>query len=253
MSDVNAQPEFSLVLPCYNEETCLAATAGDLLRAFAEKGVRAELVLVNNGSTDKTGAVIDQLAARDAAVRKVTVGVNQGYGHGILEGLRAARAPYVGFLCADGQVMAHDVAHLCEVMRREGPATLVKVRRRFRKDGLLRKVQSIIYNGLMSVIFGPMRSLDVNGNPKILSRAAYEKMHLVSKDWFLDPEVMIKARWLGLRVIELNVQGVHRQGGKSHVRWHTCIEFMKNIARYRLGGAAREWRRQVSAPSGERS
>lgn len=248
-----AQPEFSIVLPCYNEEACLAETAGALARAVAQRGVRAELVLVDNGSADGTGRIIDQLIAQGAPVRKVRVEVNQGYGHGILEGLRTCRSTYVGFVCADGQVLADDVIHLCEVMKREGPSTIVKVRRRFRKDGLLRKVQSVTYNVLMSVVFGAMRSLDVNGNPKILSRDAYEKMQLRSKDWFLDPEVMIKARWLGLRVVELNVQGVHRQGGKSHVRWHTCIEFMKNIARYRLGGAARDRLHAVAQPSGEKS
>jgi len=247
------QPEFSLALPCYNEEKCLAETVHDLLRALQAQNVRAEVVLVDNGSHDGTGGVIDTLAAENLAVRKVRVPVNQGYGHGVLEGLRACRAPYVGFLCADGQVRADDVAHLCTVMQREGSTVLVKVRRRFRKDGLLRKVQSVIYNLVMSIVFGRMHSLDVNGNPKLFARAAYEKMNLRSDDWFLDPEVMIKARWLGLRVVELDVQGVHRQGGKSHVRWHTCIEFMKNIARYRLGGAARQARQSMAASAEDRS
>ncbi len=241
MNSTPARPELSLSIPCYNEENCLEATARDLLRAFTERGIALELVLVDNGSTDGTGCVIDALAAAGLPVRKVRVDVNQGYGHGVLEGLKACRAPLVGFTCADGQVAADDIARLYQAMHAAGPPLLAKVRRRFRKDGLLRRIQSVGYNTVMLLLFGPM-GLDVNGNPKLFPREACDRMRLRSLDWFLDPEVMIKARWMGLRILELDVDGVHRQGGKSHVRWHTCLEFTRNILRYRYGARERELR-----------
>lgn len=233
-------PAVSLAIPCYNEEECLEATLRDLLRAFAARNIAAELVPVDNGSTDGTGAILDRMMAEGLPIRKVHVAVNQGYGHGALEGLRACSAPLVGILCADGEVSPEDVVRLCESLLEARQPSLAKVRRRYRKDGILRKVQSTVYNVMMSVIFGALHSLDVNGNPKIFPRAAFQKMALRSKDWFLDAEIMIKARWLGLQVIECDVQGKHRQGGKSHVKWHTCLEFVRNIFRYRLSGAAAE-------------
>ncbi len=233
-------PAVSLAIPCYNEEGCIEGTVRDLLRVFQAHRIPLEVVLVDNGSTDGTGAILDRLVAEGLPVHKVRVPVNQGYGLGALEGLRACRAPRIGILCADGEVGPEDVARLCEMLIQDQRPSLAKVRRRYRKDGILRKIQSTIYNVLMSVIFGALHSLDVNGSPKIFPRSAFERMHLRSHDWFLDAEIMIKARWLRLHVIETDVQGKHRQGGKSHVKWHTCVEFVRNIFRYRLSGAAAE-------------
>jgi glycosyltransferase involved in cell wall biosynthesis len=239
---VGLAPELSLVLPCYNEEECLERTVGDLATAFAAANIRLQLVLVDNGSCDRTGEIIDQLAARGFPITKATVPVNLGYGHGILEGLKRCTASLVGYLCADGQVPP-DAAIACYVLARSAARpTLVKVRRRFRKDSWRRKLVSVAYNLGMQFIFGWLDSIDLNGNPKVLPRDVLLSMHLQSRDWFLDPEIMIKSKYLGLKVIECQIEGKLRQGGKSNVRFSTCLEFMKNIVRYRMGSPIRHWR-----------
>lgn len=194
-----------------------------------------ELVLVDNGSTDATGEIIGQLRDEGLPVVKETVAANQGYGHGVLRGLARCRGRYVGFICADGQVDAQDVAKLFEIARRSPEPKLVKVRRRFRMDGLVRKIVSVGYNVFANILFGGVRSIDINGNPKIFPREYYERMNLQSRDWFLDAEVMIKAKRLGLSVFEVNVLGQLRGGGTSNVRATTCWEFVVNLARARFG------------------
>jgi len=241
------QAEVSLVMPCYNEEECLPRTAGELLQAFAKRGIALQLVLVDNGSRDRTGAIIDELIAQGQPVTKVTVQVNCGYGNGVLEGLRACSAPWVGFLCADGQVTAEDTAMICELVRATTAPTLAKVRRRFRKDSWRRKLVSVLYNLGMQFVFGWLGSIDLNGNPKVLPRKLYEAMKLESRDWFLDPEIVIKAKYLGVPVLERDVEGQLRQGGRSNVRYITCLEFGKNILRYRFGAAMREWKKSLRA------
>jgi len=124
----------------------------------------------------------------------------------------------------------------------------VKVRRRFRKDGLIRKITSIFYNGLMLLVFGRLEVIDINGSPKIFSRDAFRRMRLESVDWFLDPEIMIKAKHLSLTPLELNVRGLLRQGGKSNVRFTTVLEFFKNILAYRLSGKISAWKKTLSQP-----
>jgi hypothetical protein len=116
---------------------------------------------------------------------------------------------------------------------------LFKVRRRFRMDGFARKVVSIAYNMITAVIFPGLGSIDVNGNPKILPREYLDRMQLESQDWFLDAEIMIKARRLGLPVHETNVFAQMREGGSSNVHLSTCLEFVLNLLRYRLGVAGR--------------
>jgi dolichol-phosphate mannosyltransferase len=231
------RPDLSLVLPCYNEADVIRNTATRLVKVFHENDVNLELILVDNGSQDETGQIIDQMVAEGMPIIKETVVVNQGYGNGILCGLRNCRGRYVGFLCADGQVEAHDVGKVYEIAANAKSPHLVKVRRRFRMDGLVRKIVSIIYNLLTALIFGGLGSIDINGNPKIFPREYLERMNLRSKDWFLDAEVMIKAKSLGLSVFEMNVIAQMREGGKSNVHGSTIREFIGNLLRYRFGGA----------------
>ena len=235
----------SFVMPCYNEEACLRATAGELLDAFEHAGVPLELVLVDNGSRDSTGAIIDELIAEGRPVVKVTVSANQGYGNGVLEGLKACSAPLVGYLCADGQVAAVEAVRTYQQARDAGGPVLAKVRRRFRQDSWRRKLVSSLYNFGMQFLFGWLHSIDLNASPKVFPRVALASLRLESKDWFLDPELMLKAKPLGLTILERDVEGLPRAGGKSNVRYSTCLQFANNILRYRFGGAHRAWKRSV--------
>jgi dTDP-4-dehydrorhamnose 3,5-epimerase-like enzyme len=239
-------PELSLVMPCYNEEACLDETAPALVDAFLEEGIRLELVLVDNGSRDRTPQIIDAMIDRGLPITKVTIEVNRGYGHGIRKGLEACRAPMIGYLCADGQVAAQDVVRTYRLLEDREERVLAKVRRRFRQDSWKRKIVSINYNGLMLLLFGGTGAIDVNGSPKIFSRKHFERMQLVSDDWFLDPEIMIKTKELGLRCIEIDVEGYARHGGTSNVKRQTIVEFLVNLFRYRFGGALAQWRRGLA-------
>ena len=241
VSDLSAgkQPELSLVMPCYNEEDVVAETITQLQSAFEGAGHRLEIVAIDNGSTDRTGEILCELASASPALIVHRVEVNRGYGSGLLSGLSLASAPWIGIICADGQVDPSDVAKLFDGAMRIKTPKLFKVRRRFRMDGFARKVVSITYNMITAVIFPGLGSIDVNGNPKILPREYLDRMQLESQDWFLDAEIMIKARRLGLPVHETNVFAQMREGGSSNVHLSTCLEFVLNLLRYRLGVAGR--------------
>ncbi|MGH7702011.1 MAG: glycosyltransferase family 2 protein, partial [Gemmatimonadales bacterium] len=234
-------------MPCYNEQACLSETAPAIIQAFQAERIDLELVLVDNGSTDRTGAIIDGFITDGLPVTKVVVPVNRGYGHGIVQGLQACRALMIGYLCADGQVAPEDVVRSYRLMAHREERVLAKVRRRFRQDSWKRKVVSIIYNGLMFTVFGWLGAIDINGSPKLFSKDSFQAMRLRSDDWFLDPEIILKARTLGLRIIEIDVEGYARHGGASHVRRQTMWEFLKNIWRYRTGRYMQEWRREAEA------
>ena len=228
-------PDLSLVLPCYNEADVIRNTSIRLIKVFREMGVNLELILVDNGSLDETGEIIDRLIEEKLPITKVAVKINQGYGHGILQGLHVSRGKFVGFMCADGQVEANDVGKVYEIAANARHPQLAKVRRRFRMDGIQRKMVSIVYNVLVTILFSGLGSIDINGNPKILPHGYLDRMNLQSKDWFLDAEVMIKAKRLGLNIFEINVIAQMREGGKSNVNTSTIKEFALNLIKYRLG------------------
>ena len=241
--DARSDPEFSLVIPCYNEEEIVSHTINRLLDVFKKAGYRLELIVVDNGSRDRTGEILRGWAARNPAVIHHRVEINEGYGNGVLTGLRLATAPWVGIIPADGQVDAEDVVRLYEVVQASNSWVIAKVRRRFRMDGLVRKVVSVGYNLAFRLMWPAIASIDINGLPKIMPREAMSAMGLKSKGWFLDPEIMIKSHALGMRVIEFNVFARMRGAGVSHVKPGTCGEFLMNLAKYRFGG---KWKRELT-------
>ncbi|MFQ5691363.1 MAG: glycosyltransferase family 2 protein, partial [Gemmatimonadota bacterium] len=105
-------PELSLVMPCYNEEGIVAYTIGRLLEAFERSGNRLEIIAVDNGSSDRTGEILRELARNHPEVVPFRIPENQGYGFGVLSGVPLARADWIGIIPADGQVDAEDVLHL---------------------------------------------------------------------------------------------------------------------------------------------
>jgi hypothetical protein len=161
-------------------------------------------------------------------------------------------APWVGIIPADGQVDAEDVVRLYEAVISSNGAVLGKVRRRFRMDGLNRKITSIVYNLFVRALWPNLESLDINGNPKILPRDAATAMRLESSGWCLDPEMMVKAHYMGLRVLEFNVFARMRSGGVSHVRAETCWELFSTLVAFRFSDRLARWRIEA-APEPSRS
>lgn len=240
-------PDLSLVMPCYNERDAVGYTIPRLVEAFERAGHRLQLVAVDNGSRDGTGEVLRELRRRHPSVDVVRVDVNIGYGNGILQGFPHCRAPWIGYIPADGQVDAEDVVRLFDAAQATQGWIVAKARRRFRLDGLARKVVSVSYNLFARMLWPRLGSIDVNGTPKILSRDLLDCLDLESRDWLLDPELMIKAHYLGARVMEFNVFGRMRGTGLSHVRASTCVQFFVALLRLRFSRQLPRWRQRARA------
>ena len=80
-------------------------------------------------------------------------------------------------------------------------------------------------------------------------REALLAMELESSNWLIDPEILIKAHYLGLRVLELNVFARTRARGTSHVQASTCWEFFTYLLRFRFSGDLRRWRQRQVPPA----
>jgi glycosyltransferase involved in cell wall biosynthesis len=217
-----------------------------LVGAFERAGYNLQLVAVDNGSSDRTGEILRELAAELPGVVPHRVEVNEGYGFGVTSGFPLCTARWIGWVAADGQVDAEDVVRLYEALASTDGRCLGKVRRRFRMDGLLRKFVSIGYNAFVWALWPTLGSLDLNGVPKILPREVLGAMRITSKQWFFDPEIMIKSHYMGIRVLELNVFARMRGGGLSHVRASTCWEFFRGLLAFRFSPRMKEWRREVN-------
>ncbi len=224
-------PGLGLSVPLYNEEDCVEAVAEGLLSALA--GLPLELVLVNNGSEDATAAKVNALAVRHRSIRAMHLVQNAGYGGGILAGLNTLETPVVGWTWGDGQIHPEVVRAAYDKLVQDR-LDLVKSHRVERRDGIQREMISSVYNRVMRVGFG-LKCADVNGCPKLMTAATLDRLQLRSLDWFLDPECLLKATELGLRIGTVPAVMHSREGGASKVKLETVTEFAQRLWSWRGG------------------
>jgi glycosyltransferase involved in cell wall biosynthesis len=222
-----------LSVPLYNEEPLVEHVGRAYAAALEATGLSWTLALVDNGSTDGTRDAIRQLEVH-SGVRGVFLDENAGYGGGIRAGLHWLQShtnpDVLGWAWGDGQVDPTVIPSLVTAIRRG--AHLAKVRRVSRRDGWHRRVVTGMYAHLHHRL--GIRSPDVNGCPKLMHEAALRSADLQSTDWFLDPELMLKAEARGWSIVELPVAMGPRAAGASSVNWRTAASLGRQVVGWHL-------------------
>jgi hypothetical protein len=154
-------------------------------------------------------------------------------GWDLRSGLALATGEYLAVIDGDGQVLVEDLVRVYRLLREQG-LDLAKTYRKQRGDGLKRKLFSLVFNGLFHLLFPGVPARDINAKPKILTRAAFERMSLQSTDWFIDAEILIQARRLGLRIGETETEFLGLTGRRSFIKLAAVFEFLRNLLRYRI-------------------
>lgn len=230
-------PELSAVVLGYRAGRSLVRVAEPLAQELEASGVAYELVLVANywpNRDDETPAVAAEFARTHDRVRVVALPKEGAMGWDMRSGLKAARGQVMVVLDGDAQNPVSDVLRTYRALRESG-ADVVKGRRVLRHDGLYRRVVSIAYNVLFRLFFGTRGIWDINGKPKGLTRSARDRLDLRSDDWFIDAEIVLRARKLGLTIRELPVEFFRNEERASLVRPSAIWEFARNMVRVRMG------------------
>lgn len=224
-------PALSVVLPCYNEAPNLPQVL-ERYRAAAPQGLRWELLLVQNGSTDGSGELLGRLLARpgNGFARAVEVPRNRGYGYGLAAGLSAARGAVLAFSHADLQCDAKDVFDAYALLDKLGGlegGRIVKGRRRRRAFS-----QTLLTAGMglwASLCLG-RRMNDINAQPKVFSRSLLPKLAPMPDGFELDVHVLYRALAAGWGLATLPVHFGERLHGESKWAAHTVLRW-RTIAR----------------------
>lgn len=137
------QPELSVVIPFYNEADNVGPLLQELRETLARLGASAEVVVVNDGSVDGTGAVLDAWAADWGALRVEHVLRNQGQAAALLRGFEVARGEWFAMLDGDGQNPPAELARLWEL---RNTADMIAGARQGRRDSWLRRGMSRVAN-----------------------------------------------------------------------------------------------------------
>jgi glycosyltransferase involved in cell wall biosynthesis len=200
----------SIFLPAHNEEANLEHVVEGLGRAAAQWALDYELIVVNDGSRDRTGEIAARLAKADSRVRSVTHTVNRGYGAAVKSGLQAARMPYVMLCDGDGQFDPADFARLVEKI---GQCDVVVGRRVNRAEGLVRRLNGELWSALMRLLFG-LQIRDIDCGFKLFRRDLLEGLALRADGAMISTELMAKLVARGARICEVDVRHLPRTAGE---------------------------------------
>ncbi len=230
-------PQLSVVVLCYRSGEEARAFAASIAVALRAAGIDDyQIVLVGNyfpGSGDPTPEVVRRLAAGDARIVCSAVPKLGMMGWDMRTGLALATGRAVAVIDGDGQVLVQDLVRVYRLLV-DRDLDLAKTYRAQRGDGLKRKTISVGFNLLFHVLFPGLAARDVNAKPKVMTRAAYDRLRLQSDDWFIDAEIMIQARRLGFRVGEVETEFLGLAGRRSFVRLAAVAQFVRNLVLYRL-------------------
>jgi len=203
-------PSVSLFVPAYNERENLAAAVEELAAAAAAAADDFEVIIVEDGSTDGTAELADELARRYPRVRVAHQPVNAGYGPAVLRGLAEATKDYVFYTDADRQYNYRQFATLWPLARTRD--ALVGYRRH-RRDPAMRHLFAAGYALLLKLFFGfPWRDADCSF--KFFRREALADVAVESRSGFVEAELLLKCRIHGLDVREVPVRHYGRPAGR---------------------------------------
>ena len=222
-------PELSAVMPVYDEEEVLPTSMAEAVAALERTCATWELIVVDDGSTDRTPEILDEWARRDARIRVVRAPENRGYARALILGLSLARHELAFYTDGDGQF---DLLELTQLYEHLGNADMVVGYRRNRRDPALRKLTSWVFNRLQTVILG-VHTRDVNCAFKLFTRRYLEKVQLSSEDYLIDAEMFARARKAGLTWNTVGVTHRPRRAGHSKVHPTTVLTTLRELWRLR--------------------
>lgn len=232
--------QFSLVLPAQNQAEIMEAVTEKIAEVLKKTKINYQLVMVENGSSDKTLEVLKKLAKRNKRI-KVAVS-DPGYGRAVVHGLNKAEAKYVAYMPSDGQCDEKVLPRVVKEVQKPG-VDMVKVFRTSR-ESTLRTIVSFGFNGLANLLF-QLRIKDINASPTCFLRKELKKLKLQATDSFLDTELLIKTKYLNWNIIRVPMRNFKRESGKSTVKPPIVLEFLKNMYGWRFGGKLDQWKNEV--------
>ncbi len=223
---------FSIVVPLFNEEENIEPLVRRIFEATGTHPNFLEIVLVDDGSRDETASLALKLAEADSRVRLVRHAENRGLGAAIRTGLRAARGDFALYTDAD---LPFDFNLIPQLFALANEQRVVAGCRLNRGEGLRRLILTRGYNFIVRLVFG-LQMRDANFACKIFPKRFLNDAAIDSEGSFIDVEMLLEARRLGLEIYEQPLQYLPRERGLSTLsRPSVILCILKEMSGYALG------------------
>jgi glycosyltransferase involved in cell wall biosynthesis len=227
----------SIILPAYNEEANVVAAVEEVSRVAQTLGLKYELILVNDGSRDRTGEIArTDLAPRIPNFRLVEHFPNRGYGGALKAGFSAATEELIAFTPADRQFKFEEIDRLLAKMTTD--VTLVSGWRVQRQDNLIRRLNGMGWNLAVRILFG--RTIhDIDCGFKLFRRDLLSHIHIESSGAMIDTELLAEMKARGYKMTEVPVTHLPRVAGSpTGANLKVILRAFRDLFKFRL----RLWR-----------
>jgi glycosyltransferase involved in cell wall biosynthesis len=204
-------PGLTVFLPSHNEEGNVERVVIGFLSELPRVAEHYEVVVVDDGSRDRTGEIADRLAAENPHVLVVHHPKNLGYGGAVSTGLYSGTQPYLLLADGDGQF---DPAEMSQLTSRIDHYDVVIGRRKHRADGIMRRVNGKAWTTLSRLLFG-LRIRDMDCGFKLFRREAVAGITLQSKSAMITTELMARLAGRNARICEVDVTHLPRLAGEQ--------------------------------------
>ncbi|MBI4041065.1 MAG: glycosyltransferase family 2 protein [Deltaproteobacteria bacterium] len=205
------EPHLTVLMPVYNEEENLRTNIALLINKLDELKCSFEILMVNDGSLDRSLQIIESLMSQESRIRLLQHPFNQGIANSIITGIPEARGTFIIFIPADLALELDELKKYLEMAQHAD--VIVGIRSDRRDYSVGRKIVSWINIALIKLLFRlPQKQFN---HICMYHRRIFKQIHIESQSAFFAAEIMIKARDLGFKISELNVGYLPRKQGKS--------------------------------------
>lgn len=205
----------SVFLPCYNEEANLKKTYKNVKDALKKNVKKSEILIIDDGSKDKTGQIADELAKKDKTVKVIHHNPNRGYGAAFKSGFYNATLPWISFIDADGQFDFSEINRFIEAQKNTD-ADLVIGYYLGRKVSFMRKLNSFAWQVLVFILFG-LKVRDIDCGFKLVSKKVIDTIPRLESERgaFISSEFLIKCKKAGFKIVQIGVNHYPRKQGEA--------------------------------------
>jgi len=216
----------SFVLPAYNEEDNIEKAVRAVVQAAETIDIEDyEVVVVNDGSADRTAEILERLRVENQHIRPIHHPKNLGYADALRTGFTSAKLPLVFYTDSDLQFDVREVKNLLPAIE---DYDIVCGFRIYRYDPLTRLFLAWGYNLVARTVFR-LRVRDIDCAFKLFRREVFDVIQIRSKKFFVDTEILAKARHHGFRMTEIGVRHYPRVGGRSTVRASHVVSTLREL------------------------
>ena len=203
----------SLFFPAYNEEGNIKNTVEKAIPVLKNVASKYELLIVDDGSKDKTGEIADKLAEEYSFIRVVHRHPNQGYGAALKSGFYNSKQEWIVFTDSDGQFDFSEVTRLIE---KSGEADIVAGYRINRQDPLMRKIFGFGWTFLSRLLLD-VGVRDVDCAFKLVKKKVIDTIPPLqsTRGGMISPELLGRAKKAGFKIVEVGVHHYPRKEGKQ--------------------------------------